>query len=256
MGRVIYQKNPIIETILQIRFPKILDLNNNDPVTFQEEINSIYPKYQLTLEQHQEISLQSENELTTPSIVKGQVIKNHAFISRDGVYKINLTSEFISISTCAYTQWEDLLDMFDTPFSAFIKIYKPLFFERIGLRYIDAFSREKLSLVGTSWDELIQPAWLGAYAIEKDEKKVKNSGLDVEYLLDNNESRVKIHAGIGRLNESLENVFVFDVDLIHISTIEVKETAEIENYLHENGKRLLDSFITEKLHDAMKPREI
>ena len=38
MDRVIFQNNPLIEVILQFRFPTILSINSNEPVDFQEAI--------------------------------------------------------------------------------------------------------------------------------------------------------------------------------------------------------------------------
>ena len=45
MNRVIYQNNPLIEVILQIRFPTNLSISNDDPVKFQQGISSLFPIY-------------------------------------------------------------------------------------------------------------------------------------------------------------------------------------------------------------------
>ena len=255
MERVIYKKNPLIEVILQIRFPKILALNAEDPVVFQEAIKNDYPLYRLTVEKQQEISFPVNQDTMIPSIIQKQPVKNHNFISKDGTYKINLTSGFISISTVNYTRWENLLEHFKQPLEKFLEIYAPPFFERIGLRYIDAFSRSRLGIANKSWSELISPAWLGAYAMV-DEKSVLNTGMDVEYLLDNGISRAKIHAGIGNINNSQENVFVFDSDFIHISNINPTECASILEYLHTCSQEFIQNAITNELHIAMEPEKI
>ena len=62
---------------------------------------------------------------------------NHNFISADGHWKLNLTSSFISLSTVAYAGWESFGKQFDLPLVHFIRIYKPAFFERIGLPAAD-----------------------------------------------------------------------------------------------------------------------
>lgn len=41
--RVIYENNPLIEVIIQYRFPKILALNSKDPIEFQDRIKDEYP---------------------------------------------------------------------------------------------------------------------------------------------------------------------------------------------------------------------
>lgn len=256
--RVIYQNNPLIEVIIQFRFPKILDLNTNDPVSFQNEIKDEYPIYQLAIEKQQEITFvidQNSAVEQVPSIVQKQPVKNHTFISSDGTYKVNLTNEFISISTLAYHRWEEMLSHLRKPLSAFQTIYNPPFYERIGLRYIDAFSRNELGLNGSSWKSLINPVWLGAFAcIEED--RVVNSGMDVEYYLDQKTTRAKIHTGLGTINNNTERVFIVDSDFIKIEMIKIHDGYSALEYLHKKAKEFIADVILEKLHFAMKPEDI
>lgn len=253
--RVIYEKNPLIEVILQVKFPTILSINAKEPAEFQDSIRQEYPIYQLSVTNEQEFNLAVGGEGIMPSIIQKQQHKNHSFISEDGQYKINLTSGFISLSTLRYTRWEDMLTHFELPFAKFIELYKPPFFERIGLRYIDAFSRNKLDLGNKLWCELIQPNWLGAIS-SVEEKRVVNSGLDVEYFLDNGISRVKVHAGLGNINNDPERVFIVDSDFIHIDNTKVSDFQDIVEYLHDNSGRFIRSVITDTLHQAMHPGEL
>lgn len=258
MERVIYKKNPLIEVIVQYKFPKILALNSGDPVEFQEAIRRDYPNYQLTLENQQEISFSiGQDSVPIPSLIQRQPVRNHNFISQDGKYKINLTSGFISISTIGYTRWEELLSRFSNPIKEFERIYTPSFYERIGLRYVDAFSRKNLKLEEKPWKELIKQPWLGAFS-SIDESKMINMGLDVEYYLDldDNTSRAKIHTGVGVLNNSPEKVFVIDSDFIHIKNTVAENASSVLEYLHVNAKSFIRSAITDTLHFAMKPEEV
>ncbi len=256
--RVIYEKNPLIEVIIQYRFPKILALNTKDPIDFQEAIKGEYPIYQLTLENQQEISFainQNNAAPPVPSIIQKQPVRNHTFISSDGTYKINLTNEFISISTLSYHRWEEMISHLRTPLAAFEEIYKPPFYERIGLRYIDAFSRNELELKDVPWNELINSAWLGAFACA-DEDRVINSGLDAEYLLDQKTARAKIHTGLGTINNNPERVFVVDGDFMKIEMIRPVDGYGVLEYLHSNAKEFISDVIMEKLHLAMKPEMV
>ena len=253
--RVIYKKNPLIEVIIQYRFPKILALNEKDPIDFQDSIKEDYPFYQLTLENQQEISFSiNKNNAAAPipSIIQRQPVRNHTFISRNGKYKVNLTNEFISLSTVSYHRWEDMLSHFEKPLKAFEEIYTPPFYERIGLRYIDAFSRNELNLNDTQWIELINPVWLGALS-RISEESVINSGLDIEYLLDQKNARVKIHTGLGSINKNPEQVFIVDSDFIKIDMIKLADGYNVLGYLHDKARAFISEVITEKLHVAMEP---
>lgn len=253
MERVIYENNPIVETIIQIRFPKILSLNSEDPIKFQEAIKEHYPIYRLSIERQQEISIESPD--SPPSIIQKTPIKNHNFISSDGTYKINLTSSFISISTVRYVRWETMLDKFSDPLKRFLEIYNPPFVNRIGLRYIDAFSKQKLSLEDEPWNQLINPPYLGAFT-NLDETNIINSNVEFEYFLDDKKSRAKIHAGLGHLENNPETMFVIDSDFIRIDTISTASILEVLDYLHTEEKRFIRSVITDKLHYAMKPGSV
>lgn len=253
MERVIYQNNPIVEAIIQIRFPKILSLNSEDPVMFQEQIKEQYPIYRLSIERQQEISIQSPD--TPPSIIQETPVKNHNFISSDGTYKINLTNGFISISTVKYTRWETMLEKFSHPLEQFFQIYNPSFVNRIGLRYINAFSRKKLGLESVSWSQLITPPCLGAFT-NLYETNIINSNVNFEYLLEASKSRAKIHAGLGQVEGNPETMFVIDSDFISLNTIAPTAVLDVLNNLHDEEKKFIQSAITDQLHCAMKPEPI
>ena len=76
----------------------------------------------------------------TPTVQQPPAVTNYNFISADGLWKLNLTSTFIALSTLRYQRWEDFATRLDRPLAQFIQIYQPAFFERIGLRYVNAFS--------------------------------------------------------------------------------------------------------------------
>lgn len=254
MKRVIYQLNPLIEVILQLRFPTILSIGSNEPAVYQESIRNEFPVYQLGIENEQTFSIDIENADIGPAVVSKQH-KNYAFISADGNCKINLTNSFISISTIKYTRWEEFLSRFELPLNSFIKQYKPQLFERIGLRYINAFSREKLNLNDRKWCDLIEPNWLGVLNIA-DEESIHNCAIDAEYLLSDMDSRVKVHAGLGKENLKNEIVFVVDSDFIHTKSVESGTQFEVFEKLHIESNKFINSIIKEKLHIAMKPEEI
>lgn len=258
VNRVIYEKNPLIEVILQLKFPTILSINSVEPAEFQEAIRDEYPIYHLNIENEQPLEIVANDKSLFSSIKQTAQHKNHTFISSNGEYKINLTSSFLSISTVRYTRWEDMLSKLENPLKKFIEIYKPPFFDRIGLRYIDAFSKEKLNLSDKKWSDLINPIWLGVLT-NVDENKVLHLGIDTEYLLDDDVSTAKIHTGLGFLSNEKnipEKVFIVDSDFIHINNVEISECYNIFNYLHENAGNFIRSAIQEDLHIAMNPGEL
>lgn len=162
--RVLYNKNPLERVICQLRFPPILKIDSELPSNFQEAIREIFPSYQQKVEILQEITQikgrNSPQELRQ-EIKKSTTIKNHNFATDDGIWQLNLTRTFLSITTTKYTKWEEFIKKIEKPIKALIESYNPPFFTRIGLRYVDIFDRTILGLDGIDWPDLISPNFLG-----------------------------------------------------------------------------------------------
>ena len=255
--RCLYRKSPLAEVICQLRFPEILTIGANLPVDFQEAIREDYPQYS----SRQEVApprlagtpgnLQLQNQ---PATI------NYQFASADGVWRVNLTSKFISLTCTRYTRWEDFAKKLDKPLAAFIKIYKPAYFERVGLRYLNFISRKNLELDNVPFRELFSPCWLGPLA-EADVAEASSARCSVDTeLAIRGGCRVKIHAGPGNVKRSgkpdPEVNFVFDQDLYMPGNLPVNLSAGALQTLHSQAYSIFRGAITDTLHDAMEPEII
>ena len=253
-SRCIYQKNQLAEVICQLRFPEILSIQANLPVDFQEAIRDEYPRYS------------SRKETPAPKLTgtpgnlnleKQEPITNYQFASADGVWRVNLTSRFISLSCSKYTCWEDFAARLDKPLAAFIKIYHPAYFERVGLRYLNFISRNELGLEGTPFSELFQPCYLGPLAEEDvPETGIGRCSVDTEMAIRGG-CRVKLHAGPGMVKRGgqadSELKFVFDQDLFMPGQLAVNLSAGALQALHAQADSIFRGAITDTLHNAMDP---
>ena len=240
--RCVYDKNPLAEVICQLRFPEILSIQTNIPAEFQEAIRQIFPRYAVRKE---------------PVPNQNQPGNNYQFTTADGLWRVNLTSRFISLACGKYTCWEDFAKMLDTPLAAFIKIYAPSYFERIGLRYVNFISRDQLGLSGIPFKDIMEPCYLGILA-EEDvvEAATGRCSVDVETALRGG-CRVKIHAGPGRVNRNgkadPEVQFVFDQDLFMAGNIAVNLSAGALQTLHGQSYGVFRGAISDILHSALGP---
>lgn len=247
-GRQIqYEKNQIVEMICQLRFPAILSIDTREPADFQELVRADYPRYA------------SEQDKSGG--------KSYIFLSEDGLYKLCLTRSFIALSTVRYTCWNDFARWLDEPLGRFISVYRPAYFERIGLRYINGFSRERLGLEDCRWSELIAPQYLGLLALDETrEGDIIKCSVDAEKRLDERCS-LKLHAGPGfikrniRTGEGVQAVqekqarFIFDIDLYSGGKIPLSSAAGVMDAIHAHADRVFSAAITDKLHEAMEPFE-
>ena len=256
-NRCIYQNNQLAEVVCQLRFPEILTIQANLPVDFQEAIRDEFPIYS------------SRKENPTPKLTgvpgnlqlqKQDPVTNYQFTSADGIWRVNLTSKFISLSCNRYTCWEDFAGKLDKPLVAFIKTYKPAFFERVGLRYVNFFSRQELDLVGTPYSDMIQPCYLGVLAEEdfNESNSIRNS-VTAELNIRGG-CKVKIHAGPGLVRKNgkpdTEVKFVFDQDLYMPGKIPVNTSVGALQTLHSQADSIFRGAITPLTHRAMNPEQV
>jgi len=244
-SRCLYKSNQLAEVICQLRFPEILTVSANPPVEFQEVIRDTFPQYML------------RQEIAAP---KQPPAPNYQFVSADGTWRVNLTSKFISLTCSRYRCWEDFAKQLDKPLAAFIKLYKPAYFERIGLRYLNFFSRNALDLEDIPYSQLLDPCWLGPLAQEDVvPSAVTACGIDSQINLKGG-CRVKIHAGPGMVKRNGQNdpetKFIFDMDLFMPGQIPVNLSAGALQTLHSQAYPIFRGAITDTLHDAMEPRPI
>ena len=116
--RQILRNNQLAEVICQLRFPQILMIDQQPPALFQEQIRQEFPQYT------------ARKEVPAPKItgIPGNMTlenqaptTNYQFISADGIWRVNLTSSFISLACKRYTRWEDFAKQLDKPLAAFIQ---------------------------------------------------------------------------------------------------------------------------------------
>ena len=252
--RCIYRNNQLANVICQFRFPEILSIGANLPVDFQEAIRDEFPLYS------------SRKEMPAPKITgtpgnfnvqKPEPVTNYQFSSADRVWTVNLTGKFISLSCTNYTCWEDFARKLDKPLVNFIQIYKPAFFERVGLRYMNFISRENLNLQGIPYAQLIQPCYLGLFS-EEDvaEGSLLRNTVDAEINLRGG-ARAKIHAGPGIAKQNgkvdREIKFIFDQDLYMAGNLPVNVSVSTLETLHRQADSIFRGAITPTLHKAMEP---
>lgn len=254
-----YPNSQLREVICQLRFPTILTINNVEPADFQEMIRNEFPQYV----RKEESPAPKITGFGTPNArLEPQLpITNYHFVSADGLWKLNLTRDFISLATLKYSGWETFARHLDQALASFIQLYKPAYFQRVGLRYINTFSRRQLGLENTSFTELFSSSYLGPlFEPDIQEEHILNSGCDFLLKLDNS-CHAKIHAGPGRIKATTSQAtqdpeikFIFDLDLSMSGNLPCTLAAAGLETLHGHSTRIFEGAITDTLRNALKSR--
>ena len=248
-----YARHPLVEVICQLRFPTILSIGANEPAAFQEAIRKDFPKYMTRQEQLPPKVVKKGN---ATALEPQKPITNYHFISEDGRWKINLTQNFIALSTLSYQRWEDFAIRLDQALAQFIQIYQPAYFERIGLRYVNAVSRQRLGLEGQLWDDLIQSQYIGILGEpDVEESEIAKCSLEVDTPLVGG-YRMKLRTGpglVGGGKTDKEVKFVLDADFSTAGKMTAEAVPEKLERMHRFAVCFFQGAITKELHEAMGP---
>lgn len=252
--RCLYRKNQLIEVICQLRFPTILSISAKEPAEFQEAIREDFPQYKRLLEQP---APKISGAPGSMRVEEAQKVTNYQFLSENGRWKVNLTNSFIALATPSYTKWEDFAAQLDKVLAQFIPIYRPAYFERVGLRFINVISRKALDLDDLQFRDLIQPGYLGLLGEEDvPERAFARAGQDIEMALSGG-CRLKLHAGPGMLQRGQkkdeEVKFILDNDVFMTGKLHMEQCAPALQTVHLQADRIFRGAITQLLHEAMDP---
>lgn len=256
--RTTYHKAPVQEVICQLRFPTILTINTVEPADFQEAIRAEFPQYARRQDMTPpKITLAAPG--AAPKVEQQPPVTNYNFLSADNQWKLNLTKDFIALSTLHYPGWEEFARQLDKPLAAFIRLYKPAYFQRVGLRYVNIFSRARLGLEGARWAELFSPAYTAPMQeAELPEDRFLNCACDLTLKLDSS-CQAKVHAGPGVVKRNAPGVpqdpevkFIFDMDLSMTGNTPCTLAAGALETLHGHSTRLFEGAVTDRLRDAME----
>ena len=250
--RVRYSHNPLIEVICQIRFPKILKIEVEPPVLFQEAIRSQYPIFASNRAIELPPLLDSEQNL--PLKDKGLT---HQFLDKEQKWKVALASDFLAISTQEYRSWEEFRDRLCIAIELLIEHYSPSHWTRIGLRYLDLITRSELNLGDYSWCDLIKPQLVGVFSShEFMEEDFVESLSTFACKLGYQEALIKVRHGLAQKSGSEELSYLIDSDFSTQLLTEINDVYELLDKFNREAGNFFRWCITERLQRSLQPEPI
>lgn len=256
-----YKNAPLVEVTFQVNYPVNLSIEANEPVEFQQLVMEKYPNYDSRTEYQSEVTVNLENEKAnaSASMSKHQRRKLHIFVSEDLKWKITLTKDMLALTTAEYRYWEDMEAKAVDVIDALIKAYKPMYFTRTGLRYIDAIDRSSYGLEKEPWSELLKPHICGGLSYRTDGKvKIRSSSVSSEIQVD--DLFINVASGTGMIDRHdgtmPHEAFILNCDYFYNRKCKVEDLVDVSNRLHILSHKFFRESITEKLHYSMEPEEL
>lgn len=251
--RVRYTRNPLAEVICQLRFPKILRIEKEAPVDFQEAVRADYPLF--SAGQSIEFSL-SNPQPNSPPVLFGQG-SSYEFASKTGEWKLVLASDFIALSTLKYESWEDFRKRLLIAVELLAKYYKPSYLTRIGLRYQDVIMRSELNLEGRAWRELLKPPILGIFATDDlPENDLPQAFSHFVCHLGYADAMVSAKYGLALKNVTNELGYFIDADFHTEKIVEIDDVSGYLDQFNREARNFFQWCITPCLHQALDPKPL
>lgn len=262
--RVLYENNPLVEVVCQIRFERIMELQTAPPARFQSEYaRDRYP----SIREDRAAALQvvfgpgAEHTVKPPVVQSAAIPVTHHFASDDETRRISVNAEFFAFTCTRYERWENFKRELIDGFAAFQRLYPSLVVNRVGLRYKDLIERESLGLGAVPWKDLVSPTVAGLFLNDLFEDPTYSPG-DVQH---SSQALIRLEdcalllqiALLLSSGEKRREAFLIDADFFHerpqfeVSAHGVDETLEL---LHQNAGSLFRHCIKDPLHDALRPR--
>lgn len=206
---------PLAEVVCQVRFPPLLRIANEDPAEFQEHIRSEFP--QIGVEHGFLLKIPGPGALGSPAAEPQSKI--FRFLTPDSQTAISLAPDFYALSTKDYKDWDDFARYLALAHEAIQQVYSPAYATRIGLRYINRFSRSNtgcqtlLELLDILRPELTAQAHndIWGHALE----------MNCRLVLSGEPGKLTLGTSYG--HEGEEPVFVLDLDYFEEDRLEMQD---------------------------------
>jgi uncharacterized protein (TIGR04255 family) len=251
--RFLYGRAPLTQVVAQLRFPPILRIQSGPPADFQERVRGIFPLLErgMALPVGQQIPAEILQFLAA-----GNADATYRFLTEDRKTTLTLSPDSISLSTTAYHRWEQFKKLFDPPFAALAEIYKPSFFSRVGLRYINAISRRSLGLENVPWSQLLRQEILGEMSLPQIEKNIDSAQRVLRMKAPGGNGGILMQHGTSKREGQLEQNYTIDLDLYADAKTEVGDAQQLLDRFHIRAFRAFKWCIADALHEALEPTEL
>lgn len=240
--RVIYSQPPLRQVIAQLRFPTILKIDGEVPHEFQERIRGNFP--------HVERETGIPN---LPAEIAPFLTQQSCYVFKDDdASELRLASNSLSLTMGLYKRWEGFRALFNPAIDALTGIYKPSFFSRTGLRYINIIDKNHLGLSNTPWTSLISEKLISTLTVPGLEEFTVEFQNAVRVRAENTlGSSLFLQHGFFAENNALS--YKIDFDFYKDEKVMCDDAKSALDTLNQRVGRAFRWCISEQLHTAMGP---
>jgi len=197
-------KAPLDEVICQIRYPSILRISKDTPYEFQEAIRERFPE----LRAEHGMIFQFPNLVGYEKPAMESMPTSYRFLTFDRNSYVVLAPEFVALSTKQYTHWEKFQSDLDLMVQAIKKIYQPSYATRIGLRFVNRFTRKNTGC--NNLDEMLDLFRSELTCLLRTKVWTEPAEMLTQIILKDGQGKLAIRSGLGK--DKNDPFFILDFD--------------------------------------------
>ncbi len=228
---VTYQRSPLLDVTFQVNFPVNLQISSAPPVTFQAKVKSLFPSFSLTQDK-----------------------TSYNFLSADQHGQLVLGQESLAVVARPYDGWGPLHQRITLAMEALQNEYPPPYISRIGLRFRNIIRKSVLGLTDKEWNQLLQHKWTGDLAWSEVGGDMKATHSQVLMSLHGAEDLVCVRHGLIPVGQPAQEMgYLIDHDFFINGQLTLDTVAPKLTEYHQAAQRFFKLWVTDTLHQAMKP---
>jgi len=178
----------------------------------------------------------------------------HLFETQDRKSAVTVSQDSFALKATGYTRWEMFREQLESLRATIEQIYRPAFYGRLGLRYVNIIRRSLLGLENVAWAELLNPSIGGELTVPEFGESVDSASSQLHCTLDGDNGFLTLRTGIALAEPGKEKCFLIDCDFhTHKPTEIVNVTNTLDIFNRASGN-LFRWAIRDRLRDALDPR--
>ena len=227
-----YQKTPLLDVTFQMTFPQNLQISSAPPVNFQGRVKNLFPNFSLTQDK-----------------------ASYNFLSADQRCQLVLSPGSLAVVARHYEGWDTFQTHIRLATNAVENEYPPPYLSRIGLRFRNIIRRSALGLTDKDWNQLLQNKWTGDLAWAEVAGAMKATHSEVVMGLNGGDDLVCVRHGLVPIAQPVQEMgYLIDHDFFVNGQFAMTEIAGKLTEYHQAAQRFFKLWITDLLHQAMKPQ--
>ena len=228
---VTYQNHPLIDVTCQITFPQNLKISAAPPVGFQEKVKATFPMFSLTQDK-----------------------SAYTFVSTNQRWQLVLRKGALVLVARQYDGWKNFQQHLKVSIDGLQQAYPPPFLQRVGLRFRNIIRKSVLGVTDKEWNALLQEKWMGDLAWEGTAGDMKATHSEVLMGLNGGKDLVCIRHGLVPIAQPTQEMgYLIDHDFFVDEQLKMADLPNKLTSYHQAAQRFFKLWITETLHQAMKP---